>query len=57
MLNLAGDSRDDRLVGWHDAGPFALSEIVCLVEGDSSKPRRSAETTGKYGKGFLVTHV
>jgi len=49
--------KQDRLIVWHDAGPFTLDEVVCLVEGDSSKARRSAETTGKYGKGFLVTHV
>jgi hypothetical protein len=49
--------RKDRLVVCHDAGPFSMAEIVALVEGDSSKPRRSAEQTGKYGKGFLVTHV
>jgi hypothetical protein len=41
----------------HDAGPFDLREIVALVEGDSSKQRRSPETTGRFGKGFLVTHV
>jgi hypothetical protein len=42
---------------WHNAGPFRLREIVALVEGNSSKERRSAETTGRFGKGFLVTHV
>jgi len=40
----------------HDAGTFKLREIVALVQGDSSKLRRG-EWTGKYGKGFLVTHV
>jgi hypothetical protein len=41
----------------HNAGPFKMKEIVALVEGDSSKQRRSADTTGRFGKGFLVTHV
>jgi len=42
---------------WHNAGPFRLRGIVALVEGNSSKERRSAENTGRFGKGFLVTHV
>lgn len=41
----------------HDAGPFDLREVVALVEGDSSKQRRSLQTTGRFGKGFLVSHV
>lgn len=45
------------LIVRHNAGPFKLREIVALVEGDSSKQRRSVQTTGKFGKGFLVTHV
>ncbi len=49
--------RPNELVVLHDAGPFELREVVALVEGDSSKQRRSLETTGKFGKGFLVTHV
>jgi hypothetical protein len=41
----------------HDAGHFTLREIVALVEGDSSKHRRAEDTTGRFGKGFLVSHV
>lgn len=41
----------------HDAGPFQLREIVALVEGDSSKHRRIEDITGRFGKGFLVSHV
>src|SRR5262249_12683025 len=37
--------------------PFELRDIVALVEGDSSKQRRAEDTTGKFGKGFLVSHV
>ncbi len=48
--------KPSELVIQHDAGPFNLREIVALVEGDSSKHRRG-ETTGRFGKGFLVTHV
>ncbi|MEK7994507.1 MAG: hypothetical protein AAB403_11950 [Planctomycetota bacterium] len=45
-----------KLVVRHDAAPFSLKEIVALVEGDSSK-RKRGETIGRFGKGFLVTHV
>src|SRR5712692_1797672 len=41
----------------HDAGPFTMREIVALVEGDSSKHRRAEDATGRFGKGFLVSHV
>jgi len=47
----------DTLTVRHDAGPFKLRDIVALVEGDSSKHRRAEDTTGKFGKGFLVSHV
>lgn len=49
--------KKNSLVIQHDAGPFHLRDIVALVEGDSSKHRRAEDTTGKFGKGFLVSHV
>ncbi len=49
--------KESTLTVHHDAGPFELRDIVALVEGDSSKQRRAEDTTGKFGKGFLVSHV
>ncbi len=49
--------KQNALVVRHDAGPFTLRDIVALVEGDSSKHRRAEDTTGRFGKGFLVSHV
>jgi len=41
----------------HDAAPFNMSEFAALLTGGSSKDFRSTETTGRFGTGFLVTHV
>ena len=42
---------------WHDAAPFTMEEFASLLTGGSSKDFMSAETTGRFGTGFLVTHV
>lgn len=41
----------------HDAAPFTMSDIASLLTGGSSKDFDSHETTGRFGTGFLVTHV
>ncbi|MCY3821397.1 MAG: hypothetical protein OXH52_18925 [Gammaproteobacteria bacterium] len=41
----------------HDGAPFALNELAALVSGGSSKDYESETTTGRFGTGFLVTHV
>lgn len=41
----------------HDAAPFTISDITALIIGGSSKDFHSFETTGRFGTGFLVTHV
>ena len=51
--------RDDgtTMVFEHDGAPFAPNELAALVSGGSSKEYESEETTGRFGTGFLVTHV
>lgn len=51
--------RDDgtTMVFEHDGAPFSPTELAALVSGGSSKEYESEETTGRFGTGFLVTHV
>ena len=37
--------------------PFTLQELAALLSGGSSKEYESETTTGRFGTGFLVTHV
>lgn len=41
----------------HDGAPFSVQELAALLSGGSSKDFESEETTGRFGTGFLVTHV
>jgi hypothetical protein len=41
----------------HDAAPFAPQDIAALLSGGSSKEFESETTTGRFGTGFLSTHV
>ncbi|HEX9422216.1 MAG TPA: hypothetical protein VF899_03180 [Pyrinomonadaceae bacterium] len=41
----------------HDAAPFSMADIAALLTGGSSKDFDSVDTTGRFGTGFLVTHV
>ncbi len=41
----------------HDGKPFTLQDLAGLLSGGSSKEFESTETTGRFGTGFLVTHV
>jgi len=41
----------------HDGAFFQIQELAALLSGGSSKDFESAETTGRFGTGFLVTHV
>jgi len=47
----------DRVVFDHDGAPFTSQDLAALVSGGSSKEFESEETTGRFGTGFLVTHV
>lgn len=41
----------------HNDKPFSMQELAALLSGGSSKEFDSTETTGRFGTGFLVTHV
>jgi hypothetical protein len=41
----------------HDGAFFTMRELAALLSGGSSKDFDSEETTGRFGTGFLVTHV
>ena len=46
-----------RVVFEHDGAPFTFRELAALLSGGSSKEYESDTTTGRFGTGFLVTHV
>lgn len=41
----------------HDGKPFTMQDLAALLSGGLSKEFESTETTGRFGTGFLVTHV
>jgi len=41
----------------HDGKPFTIQDLAALLSGGSNKEFESTETTGRFGTGFLVTHV
>ncbi len=41
----------------HDGAFFTIKELAALLSGGSSKEFESEDTTGRFGTGFLVTHV
>jgi len=41
----------------HDGAPFTSEELAALLSSGSSKEFESEVTTGRFGTGFLVTHV
>lgn len=50
-------SDGSKFVFEHDGAPFTLQELTALLSGGSSKEFESTDTTGRFGTGFLVTHV
>lgn len=48
---------DSKLTFEHDGAPFTSEELAALLSGGSSKEFESETTTGRFGTGFLVTHV
>jgi hypothetical protein len=45
------------LIFEHDGAAFTSQELAALLSGGSSKEFESEVTTGRFGTGFLVTHV
>jgi hypothetical protein len=46
-----------RLTYAHDGQPFTIQDLAALLSGGSNKEFESEQTTGRFGTGFLVTHV
>jgi hypothetical protein len=46
-----------KLIFEHDGAPFTSDDLAALLTGGSSKEFESEVTTGRFGTGFLVTHV
>src|SRR5947209_4861875 len=41
----------------HNGAPFLPQDLAALLSGGSNKDYQSEKTTGRFGTGFLVTHV
>jgi|ERR1039458_1186730 hypothetical protein len=41
----------------HDGKPFTMRDLAALLSGGSNKDFESIDTTGRFGTGFLLTHV
>ena len=50
-------SAQDKVAFEHDGLPFTSNDLAALLSGGSSKDFESKDTTGRFGTGFLVTHV
>jgi len=48
---------ESRIVVMHDGAPFTSVDLAALLSGGSNKDFESDVTTGRFGTGFLVTHV
>ena len=46
-----------KVVFEHDGAPFTSKDLAALLSGGSNKEFESEHTTGRFGTGFLVTHV
>ena len=57
QVNVRLGHTDSRVIFQHDGGPFTSRELAALLSGGSSKELESPSTTGRFGTGFLVTHV
>jgi hypothetical protein len=51
------ECRSDAVLFHHDGAPFNSGDLAALLSGGSNKEFESVRTTGRFGTGFLVTHV
>jgi hypothetical protein len=56
-LDVRFSRESSALIFQHNGRPFEMDDLAALLSGGSSKEYESEETTGRYGTGFLVTHV
>ena len=62
QIQIETDFANRRLSFWHNGRPFTADNIRFLIEQISTKDRKKTEantrsTTGKFGTGFLATHL
>src|SRR4051812_29834707 len=48
---------NQRIIFRHNGRPFAENDLAALLSGGSNKEYESTVTTGRFGTGFLVSHV
>lgn len=56
-IDVAIDCCGGKVIFEHDSAPFSSSDLAALLSGGSGKELESEETTGRFGTGFLSTHV
>ena len=56
-VDLTFTAGDSTLTFCHNGRPFTMDDLAALLSGGSNKEYDSADTTGRFGTGFLVTHV
>ncbi len=56
-ISIALRRSQSKLTFEHDGAAFTSQELAALLSGGSSKEFESEITTGRFGTGFLVTHV
>lgn len=57
VVGLRLAATNSKLVFQHNGRPFTLDDLAALLSGGSNKEYDSADTTGRFGTGFLVTHA
>jgi len=56
-VNIALSFDGKAVVYEHDGKPFTMQDLAALQSGGSNKDFESKVTTGRFGTGFLLTHV
>lgn len=56
-IEVSLDQEKKRLIFKHDGGPFSPKEIYTLVCGGTSKYSGDGEFIGRFGMGFMTTHI
>ena len=54
-ISLSFDGK--KVIFEHDGKPFSMRDLAALLSGGSNKDFESVDTTGRFGTGFLLTHV
>lgn len=57
QVNIVVDAQQDHVLFTHDGAPFTPKALNSLIWQKSGEKRSSAESTGRFGTGFLTTHT